>query len=68
MFVNGLGDRCYFNCEDIDSGVKIFEEYTSSRPPTAELYVVSLHYHTQIREVWTHYYIHVIFLVLVEEV
>ncbi|CAL9107738.1 unnamed protein product [Musa textilis] len=30
---------CYFNCEDIDSGVKIFEEYTSSRPPTAELYV-----------------------------
>ncbi|URE34216.1 PPR repeat [Musa troglodytarum] len=24
---------------DIDSGVKIFEEYTSSRPPTAELYV-----------------------------
>ncbi|RZR83621.1 hypothetical protein BHM03_00010295 [Ensete ventricosum] len=39
MFVNGLGDRCYFNCEDIDSGVKIFEEYTSSRPPVAELYV-----------------------------
>ncbi|XP_065008583.1 pentatricopeptide repeat-containing protein At4g35850, mitochondrial-like [Musa acuminata AAA Group] len=37
----GLGDscRCYFSCEDIDAGVKIFEEYISSRPPTAELYV-----------------------------
>ncbi|XP_042387061.1 pentatricopeptide repeat-containing protein At4g35850, mitochondrial-like isoform X1 [Zingiber officinale] len=29
--------RCYFNCEDIDSGVKIFEDYTRSRPPLAEL-------------------------------
>ncbi|XP_072996493.1 pentatricopeptide repeat-containing protein At4g35850, mitochondrial [Typha latifolia] len=31
--------RCYFHCGDIDSGVKIFEDYTSSRPPAAELYV-----------------------------
>nr|XP_010941837.1 pentatricopeptide repeat-containing protein At4g35850, mitochondrial-like [Elaeis guineensis] len=30
---------CYFHCSDVDSGVKIFEEYTSSRPPIAELYV-----------------------------
>ncbi|WOK95696.1 pentatricopeptide repeat-containing protein [Canna indica] len=31
--------RCYFNCRDIDSGVKIFEEFVNSRPPVAELYV-----------------------------
>ncbi|KAJ6790698.1 putative pentatricopeptide repeat-containing protein, mitochondrial [Iris pallida] len=31
--------RCYFLCGDIDSGVKVFEEYTTSRPPVAELYV-----------------------------
>lgn len=30
--------RCYFLCGDIDSGVKFFEEYTSERPPLAELY------------------------------
>ncbi|XP_065021311.1 pentatricopeptide repeat-containing protein At4g35850, mitochondrial-like isoform X1 [Musa acuminata AAA Group] len=39
VFIVMQAMRCYFNCEDIDSGVKIFEEYTSSRPPTAELYV-----------------------------
>lgn len=33
--------RCYLHCGDIDSGLKIFEEYTSTRPPTAELFVVS---------------------------
>lgn len=43
VFIVMQAMRCYFNCEDIDSGVKIFEEYTSSRPPTAELYVVSLY-------------------------
>ncbi|XP_010914392.1 pentatricopeptide repeat-containing protein At4g35850, mitochondrial [Elaeis guineensis] len=31
--------RCYFHCGDMDSGVKIFEEYISSRTPAAELYV-----------------------------
>ncbi|KAJ0975645.1 hypothetical protein J5N97_017610 [Dioscorea zingiberensis] len=31
--------RCYFHCGDIDSGVKIFDEYISSKPPTAELFV-----------------------------
>lgn len=31
--------RCYFHCGDIDSGIRIFEEYTGSRPPLAELYV-----------------------------
>ncbi|XP_074572706.1 pentatricopeptide repeat-containing protein At4g35850, mitochondrial [Curcuma longa] len=30
--------RCYFNCMDIDSGVKTFEDYTGIRPPFAELY------------------------------
>jgi len=30
--------RCYFHCGDIDSAVKMFEEYTSSKPPSAELY------------------------------
>ncbi|XP_009412079.2 pentatricopeptide repeat-containing protein At4g35850, mitochondrial isoform X1 [Musa acuminata AAA Group] len=39
VFIVMQAMRCYFNCEDIDSGVRIFEEYTSSRPPTAELYV-----------------------------
>lgn len=39
-FSNDLWERCYFSCEDIDVEVKIFEEYISSRPPTAELYVV----------------------------
>ncbi|KAJ8467192.1 hypothetical protein OPV22_029744 [Ensete ventricosum] len=39
VFIVMQAMRCYFNCEDIDSGVKIFEEYTSSRPPVAELYV-----------------------------
>uniref|UniRef100_A0A0E0H9B2 PROP1-like PPR domain-containing protein n=1 Tax=Oryza nivara TaxID=4536 RepID=A0A0E0H9B2_ORYNI len=31
--------RCYLQCGDIDSAVKIFEEYTSSKSPPAELYV-----------------------------
>ncbi|WVZ96250.1 hypothetical protein U9M48_041914 [Paspalum notatum var. saurae] len=31
--------RCYLWCGDIDSAVKIFEEYSSSRSPPAELYV-----------------------------
>ncbi|KAF8725856.1 hypothetical protein HU200_020418 [Digitaria exilis] len=31
--------RCYLRCGDIDSAVKMFEEYTSSRVPAAELYV-----------------------------
>ncbi|OEL21367.1 Pentatricopeptide repeat-containing protein [Dichanthelium oligosanthes] len=31
--------RCYLRCGDIDSAVKMFEEYTSSRFPAAELYV-----------------------------
>ncbi|KAL6840987.1 hypothetical protein ACP4OV_029247 [Aristida adscensionis] len=30
--------RCYLRCGDIDSAVKIFEEYASSRSPPAELY------------------------------
>ncbi|CAN6331395.1 unnamed protein product [Urochloa humidicola] len=31
--------RCYLRCEDIDSAIKMFDEYTSSRVPAAELYV-----------------------------
>ncbi|XP_078168549.1 pentatricopeptide repeat (PPR) superfamily protein [Carex rostrata] len=31
--------RCYLQCGDLDSGLRVFEEYTSSRPPTIELYV-----------------------------
>ncbi|KAK8456727.1 hypothetical protein SEVIR_3G060900v4 [Setaria viridis] len=31
--------RCYLRCGDIDSAIKMFEEYTSSRFPAAELYV-----------------------------
>ncbi|XP_062230740.1 pentatricopeptide repeat-containing protein At4g35850, mitochondrial-like isoform X3 [Phragmites australis] len=31
--------RCYLRCGDIDSAVKMFEEYSSSRSPPAELYV-----------------------------
>ncbi|XP_020254758.1 pentatricopeptide repeat-containing protein At4g35850, mitochondrial [Asparagus officinalis] len=30
--------RCYFHCGDIDSAVKMFEEYTSSRTPAAEMF------------------------------
>jgi len=30
--------RCYLRCGDIDSAIKMFEEYTSSRFPAAELY------------------------------
>jgi len=30
--------RCYLRCGDIDSAIKMFEEYTSSRVPAAELY------------------------------
>ncbi|AQK95165.1 Pentatricopeptide repeat-containing protein mitochondrial [Zea mays] len=30
--------RCYLRCGDIDSAVKMFEEYSSSRSPPAELY------------------------------
>ncbi|XP_039799270.1 pentatricopeptide repeat-containing protein At4g35850, mitochondrial-like isoform X3 [Panicum virgatum] len=33
--------RCYLRCGDIDSAIKMFEEYTSSRFPAAELFVVS---------------------------
>uniref|UniRef100_A0A804MYC4 Pentatricopeptide repeat-containing protein n=1 Tax=Zea mays TaxID=4577 RepID=A0A804MYC4_MAIZE len=33
--------RCYLRCGDIDSAVKMFEEYSSSRSPPAELYAVS---------------------------
>ncbi|XP_073101269.1 pentatricopeptide repeat-containing protein At4g35850, mitochondrial-like [Elaeis guineensis] len=39
VFIMMQAMRCYFHCSDVDSGVKIFEEYTSSRPPIAELYV-----------------------------
>jgi pentatricopeptide repeat protein len=38
--------RCYLRCGDIDSAIKMFEEYTSSRFPAAELYVVSYTYVT----------------------
>ncbi|KAJ1687768.1 hypothetical protein LUZ63_019158 [Rhynchospora breviuscula] len=31
--------RCYLQCGDIDSGLRVFEEYTSSRAPFPELYV-----------------------------
>lgn len=31
--------RCYLRCGDIDSAVKMFEEYSNSRPSPAELYV-----------------------------
>lgn len=39
VFIVMQAMRCYFYCGDMDSGVKIFEDYTSSRPPAAELYV-----------------------------
>ncbi|XP_010231720.1 pentatricopeptide repeat-containing protein At4g35850, mitochondrial [Brachypodium distachyon] len=31
--------RCYLRCGDIDSAVKMFEEFSSSKPTPAELYV-----------------------------
>lgn len=31
--------RCYLQCGDIDSAVKMFEEFSSSKSPPAELYV-----------------------------
>ncbi|TVU17874.1 hypothetical protein EJB05_33934 [Eragrostis curvula] len=31
--------RCYLRCGDIDSAIKMFEEYSSSRTPPAELFV-----------------------------
>jgi len=39
MLVPNCGaKRCYLRCGDIDSAIKMFEEYTSSRFPAAELY------------------------------
>lgn len=39
VFIVMQAMRCFFHCGDIDSGVKMFEEYISARPPVVELYV-----------------------------